>query len=539
MKVIIVLVILFLKYGFSLFLVLMGSKTTLNPLYLLMGILELVSIFVLSNSLVRVSKAAGYILNAVVMLFFNIQYLVAYFGGSFVSPIMLDNLDSLEMLRGKAGLYTTGAMLVLFCSFLPHLELKLKNDLQKKILPPVLSTALAVQLVITTFAGNGGSPFYNLLSTVGGVLKNVGLASSVESLEVDESTFYKTKIRQYSKKPQSLPEKPNVVLIFTEGLSDKIIQDERNAMPNLRALQEKSISFTNYYNHTAATYRGIIGSLFSGYQLQNHDVNHLISLQSILKNEGYDTTFINVEPNNASFTRYLGNLGFNQVITKDDNQYEPIYDGEAYELLYEHLEGMKEKDKPFFTCIYTFGTHVSFESPSPEDVFGDGSSNVLNRFLYLDRRLGEFLEKFENSPMAEDTILVFTTDHCTYADEDYLDVYTDPDGAPFVDPIPLIIYYKGVQPRQIDAYGRNSLDLAPTICDLLDVTAENYYLGETLFAGIGEIDNDFDTVTCFGANMWSTYQAKVGPLETGQKNVLEKKISEYYALALGTEVSLK
>ena len=135
------------------------------------------------------------------------------------------------------------------------------------------------------------------------------------------------------------------------------------------------------------------------------------------------------------------------------------------------------------------------------------------------------MEKLHDSGLAGNTLVVFTADHATYVDDEYiLSFYPENTRYDvFCDTMPLMFYYEGITPEVIDAGGRNSLDLAPTICDLLDVTAENYYLGETLFAGIGEIDNDFDTVTCFGANMWSTYQAKVGPLETGQKNVLEKK----------------
>ena len=56
-------------------------------------------------------------------------------------------------------------------------------------------------------------------------------------------------------------------------MSQHIIDDERNITPNIKELQSKSLSFSNYYNHTFATYRGIIGQLYSGYQLDNSDQN--------------------------------------------------------------------------------------------------------------------------------------------------------------------------------------------------------------------------------------------------------------------------
>ena len=101
-----------------------------------------------------------------------------------------------------------------------------------------------------------------------------------------------------------------MILIFTEGLSRSIIWDERNIMPNLRALESESLSFTNYYNHTFATFRGLIGQLYSGYQFDNLDTNGLISLQAILGKRGYQTAFINTEPSNTEFSEYLAVLPF-------------------------------------------------------------------------------------------------------------------------------------------------------------------------------------------------------------------------------------
>lgn len=39
--------------------------------------------------------------------------------------------------------------------------------------------------------------------------------------------------------------------------------------------EDRSFNFINYYNHTAATYRGLIGQLYSGHQYNNNDENTL------------------------------------------------------------------------------------------------------------------------------------------------------------------------------------------------------------------------------------------------------------------------
>jgi hypothetical protein len=64
--------------------------------------------------------------------------------------------------------------------------------------------------------------------------------------------------------------KPNIIIIFTEGFSAEVLDVynnlDLNLTPNLNKLYERSLVFNNYYNHTAATYRGLRGQMISGYQ---------------------------------------------------------------------------------------------------------------------------------------------------------------------------------------------------------------------------------------------------------------------------------
>ena len=516
-----------LKYFFSAVLVISACFSSRKPVYLIEGLCELALLFFISNELVRRLGIPARIANGIVMLFFNVQYIVLFFGGTFVSLIMLDNLGAADMLRGKAIQYLLGLTLVTVFSFLPHRHLNCPYI----HLYPTISALLAVMLVFTTFAGNTYAPLYNLFSTGVSKIEQMHSAGGVDPEDVDVHLFYRDYSAQAREKPASIPEKPNILLVFIEGLSNSIINDERIITPNLRDFREESISFDKYYNHTAATYRGLIGTLFSGYQMQNLDKNRLISLQSTLKKKGYHTSFLNVEPENGTFTRYLEDLGFDSVQTCSDQSSGVglVYDKDAFEYLFTYMEDEYISENPFLTCIYTIGTHVSFES---KDVsFGNGKSDFLNRFYQMDYHFGEFLEKFKKSSLADNTIIIFTTDHCTYADSDYLEEYDDPDGNAFIDEIPFIIYYPGVIPEAIDAGGRNSLDLVPTVFDLLDISEENYFLGNTLFCGLGEIDNDYDTINCIGNELISTMDGNVVPLSDIQKELMDKKISQYYAIS--------
>ena len=77
------------------------------------------------------------------------------------------------------------------------------------------------------------------------------------------------------------------------------------------------------------------------------------------------------------------------------------------------------------------------------------------------------------------------TDHCSYIDFDYETVFGSVHNReyPSIDEVPLFIYHKGVNSRNIAVGGRNSLCLVPTILDYLDISEENYFLGSSLFSG--------------------------------------------------------
>ena len=312
------------------------------------------------------------------------------------------------------------------------------------------------------------------------------------------------------------------------------ISDRRNICPHLRHWQEKSLSFSNYYNHTVATYRGIISQLFSGYQLKNTDSNNLVSIQGMLSGRGYRTEFLNVEPMNATFTGYLEKLGFEEVRAairgNGDPQSSIITDKEAYESLLERAVENAKKQAPFFICMYSVGTHVSFDSPDVK--YGDGSSPMLNKFFNLDTQFNKFMEEFEKLPVSNGTLVVFTADHCTVEEDEYLRTFSMKNRSSMADAIPLFFYYPGIEPGEIDADGRNSIDLVPTLLDYLDMDGENYFLGNSMFSVRGDNGNEFDTVFFDGSKLETTVGGGApSPLEAGQEKIIRDKLSDYFKAA--------
>lgn len=464
-----------------------------NSSYLVIQALELLCIFLISNILLSKEKI-GQCINNILLLLFNAQLVVLYFGNSYISMIMLSNLHSLEDISGNATIYIIGILLVLFFSFLPISKINAK----KPTFPILLAMSMLLELTFTSLSSFTFSPLYSYYDIATQYYRNQQMNTAIVDSKVDNedsTNFYKLEIQDYRKKDEKLPEQPNIILIFTEGLSLNVTYDEKNITPNISEYKKKSLCFYKYYNHTAATYRGLQGQLYSGYQLNDFDGNNLVSLQGILSDQGYDTFFINVEPHNDEFTSYLNNLGYDEVLIDEtfecNGPTHSISDADAYNYLFDVAQQQAKTDKPFFMTIYTLGTHASFDSV--DEKYSDGTNAELNKFYNADYQFGNFMNKFESSSLSDNTIIIFTTYHATYKDEAFTSSFPNHHRPyTFCDEIPLFIYYKGIQPESINVNGRNTLCLAPTILDYLDITAPNYFLGSSLFSS--EKESNFETI---------------------------------------------
>lgn len=463
------------KYLFSVIASICTCFATDAEMFAFVGVLELVIIFSITNYTASFNLLLGNVFNVILLLLFNIETIVLCISGEHIRLIMLENIPSFRSLSGDFFLYfVIGSLLIVF-TFIPIKHIPVDNL-------RLLSLSLAFELIITLFVGNYFSTLFSVKLLYDEYKQVSDLSLDIEGQPDMTAKFYHEGVMNYTDIAPENIDQYNIVLLFIEGLSQNIIDDEREIMSNAKSLESESINFTNYFNHTAATHRGIISQLYSGYQRQNLDKNSLISLQSILSSKGYRTAFINTEPKNHEFSRYLNALGFDEMITDSqlDGYSKSISDKHAFELLYASMEEYGHDDSPFFISMYTFGTHNTFDST--DEKYMDGSDRVLNKFYNLDYQLGLFLEKYQKSSFKDDTIIIFTTDHCTYNSQDFRAAFPDYHRTTtFLDTIPLCIYYNGVEHEDIDVLGRNSLCLAPTILDLLNISEPNYFLGSSLF----------------------------------------------------------
>ena len=524
-----------MKYLFAVGFTLLSYTTTFSRRYTVVCLLELGIIAFTSNWLIKRNKLLGRAFNTITMLLYILQIAILYFGNSFLSQVMVSNLEFLGGISGNAVAYIGVGVAIVVLSLLPIPSFSLPFEISDT---GAISLLLLGELIVTMIVGGAYSPTHAYVNLASELVDSATRRTRIREMEIDSELLLQDFVPNSRLRPDSLPEQPNIVVFFAEGLSQSVIDDERTIMPNVREYQSRSLTFNSYFNHTSPTLRGLMGQLYSGYHNDNHDPNNLVSLQSILSGMGYHTAFLNTEPRDIEFSRYCETLGFNEVIRDLDHEYHgynwgvagSLSDRETFSVMFDKMEEYAATGQPFFLSTYTFGTHATFEST--DEVFGDGSIAELNKFYNLDVWFGEFMRRFEESDLYDNTIIIFTTDHATYGDKEFVEAFPEYQrGHYFLDEIPLFFYYKGVESEVVEANGRNSLDFAPTVLDFLDMTAPNYFLGQSLFND--EDVSVFDTYYTEPGTYMSSENATIRELTGDELAWFEDKLMEYFAISVG------
>lgn len=322
----------------------------------------------------------------------------------------------------------------------------------------------------------------------------------------------------FAKEPAA-PRLPNVIVFFTEGLSARLTGPYGSPFPGTTpnldrfAAHPRTMVVTNYYNHTFATYRGLHGQLCSLFPKdegseawlegpENGGVRSYFSLADYLRELGYETDFLDTHRRQAArVDKMMRRIGFENVRTAEDlsAQYlggvEPLRsdalsDHQLLDALVGFLQERQESrcgSRPFFVGLYNVETHAFQDSAADGPKYGDGGNYSLNTVHSFDHAFGRFLEFFLHSPLAKDTVVVFTADHCHYTEKTYTEVmrphFPDLPRIP-VDTIPLIIYSPLHRlPDTFDAEFQTSVDFTPSLIHLLGLPQRpNPFLGRSIFS---------------------------------------------------------
>ena len=422
-----------------------------------------------------------------------------------------------------------------------------------------------VASILTLAYNHAQSPILNSINCLSKVFNQLTFGTDSVKRYVAQKKYFKEYV--YSKdnikgrnaelvKQYSLKGK-NVIVFFIEGFNYNNlsrVNNFENLTPNIDELAESSLSFKNYYNHTAATFRGLRGQLTSSYQfiggyygekgigiaqisgdkIRSRYKNTLYSMSDILKKHNYDSYFVLPHSEKSNLATMFQTLGFNKVIgceyssecdVKSPVEVRHLSDKSLFLSLKNMLLKLN-KGKNFFIGFYNLGTHIGQNSP---DEKYSKNIPILNAIYNFDYQFGKFYSWFKESEYYDNTAIIITADHSAFPSKERVTEFGQNsiyEGI-FVNKIPFIITFKDYVFSEIDVKGKNSIDFAPTVLNLLDINSgENYFLGCSLFE---ECDKKFEYYESIGESFYNTEN---NSLKTISKNdVYKKRILNFFHLS--------
>jgi len=278
----------------------------------------------------------------------------------------------------------------------------------------------------------------------------------------------------------------------------------RNKTPNIDKLAREGVLFLNAFSQSAWTTPGMI-SIFTSMYPFTHKVDargktlddNIQTLPEVLKQHGYVTPalprFINI-PN-------YWNLGFEKV---DKERFQGQEGEDLLKLLHAY------KDKTFFIWYHYHGLHLPYNTSaqnSPADsegvalvkkksvikhgsvIFQDEDKRKIialydAQIKQLDDYIGRLFEKIRICGLAENTIVVVTSDHGEELFEhEFIGHASTSLNAKLYDEIiriPLIIWWpKEIRHKKIDAVAQQT-DIMPTLLDILGIPVNKDAQGRSL-----------------------------------------------------------
>ena len=210
--------------------------------------------------------------------------------------------------------------------------------------------------------------------------------------------------------------RPNVVIILMESAGEVFSK----AMPRLQRLKQEGVTFDNCYGNTYRTDRGTVCTL-SGYpsfptmsvmKMANRAAA-LPSLARTLQHEGYATSYLyGGDINFTNMRSYLIATGWEKLHWKADytNKEQKsakwgVRDDITFQTLYNQICNA-DTTRHFLMGYSTLSSHEPWDVPLKKL-----NDEQMNAFYYLDKCLGDFVDKLKVTPYWKDLLIVLLPDH--------------------------------------------------------------------------------------------------------------------------------
>lgn len=230
----------------------------------------------------------------------------------------------------------------------------------------------------------------------------------------------------------------NVVIFILESFSAAYSEfltgwqgkEYEGYMPFLDSLMQESLVFRHSFAHERQSICALsavmtsLPSVVMPYILSSYANDNLSGLVTeLVENKGYSSAFYHpCSKVSLGITSFAGTLGFKELYNMedfgDDSQYDGFW-GIWDEPFLDYFEkGISRMQEPFIASIFTASSHHPYNvPPGYEERFPEGRIPMHKCIKYVDNALKEFFEKARKEPWYDNTVFVFTGDHCNDVDQ--------------------------------------------------------------------------------------------------------------------------
>ncbi len=219
--------------------------------------------------------------------------------------------------------------------------------------------------------------------------------------------------------------KPNIILIFLEGISAEavgILNHEIEATPRISALANEGLLFTNFYSTGFRTEQAL-AAIVAGFPSQPQTTiirkfgkfDKMPSLAKELAANNYHTSYY--YGGNLKFANtetYLISSGFKKIIGEKDFKFNRFtnwgcFDEELFDFT---VNDISKNPQPFFSIIMTSTSHEPFDK-RVKKVFQENSivADYLNVVHYTDECVYQFIENSKKQAWYKNTVFLIVSDH--------------------------------------------------------------------------------------------------------------------------------
>lgn len=434
----------------------------------------------------------------------------------------------------------------------------LKFKTHKPTLKPIVSWVLCVLIMsLSVIVGRGGfqlkpvdiievSKYTSLKNAPAALNSAFTMLKTMDYKDLEKKQFFTDQEADAIFNPfqRSVPagilkDETNVVLIIFESFGSMYVgpNNEESYTPFLDSILEKSMYFEHGVSNGQSSMDAVPAILASipswmkeTFILSTYSMNQYNSLPSLLKDNGYSSSFFH-GPTNGSmrFDSFTLAAGFDRYYGRTEYDNEDHFDGTwgipDHHFLPWSIDVMNGMRKPFFSTIFTYSSHHPYTIPQGfEDITKAGPDPLCKSISYADYGFRDFWLKARKQEWFDNTLFVFCADHVGPTSR------KDRGDLNWSFKIPIAFYHEsGVLPKVNSNQTMQQIDLMPTVLDLLNIETDYFSVGSSYLSGL-----DMPNMSYYQNNIVSMAPGR-GPLiwneikeDPNSDAILNKKIKAVY-----------